>query len=91
MIKKKLYQLWYSFFFVISLRDGYSAGEALVYGAVNGVLEGGLEYALGGISTLGKGGTSKALSKLPVLQKLKEMLPQAIKSPAMQKALKTKG
>ena len=74
-----------------ALRDGYSAGEALVYGAVNGVLEGGLEYALGGISTLGKGGTSKALSKLPVLQKLKEMLPQAIKSPAMQKALKTTG
>ncbi len=73
------------------MRDGYSAGEALVYGAVNGVLEGGLEYALGGISTLGKGGASKLLGKIPVLQKLKEMLPQAIKSPTMQKVLKTMG
>ena len=74
-----------------ALRDGYSAGEALVYGAVNGVLEGGLEYALGGISTLGKGRASKLLGKIPVLQKLKEMLPQAIKSPTMQKVLKTMG
>ena len=74
-----------------ALRDGYSAGEALVYGAVNGVLEGGLEYALGGISTLGKGGASKLLGKIPVLQKLGKLAPKIIKSPVMQKVLKTTG
>ena len=34
-------------------RNGASKGQAAVYGAVNGALEGGLQYALGGISKLG--------------------------------------
>jgi len=41
-------------------REGYDQGQAMVYGLVNGTLEAGMQYLLGGISNLG----GKAASKL---------------------------
>lgn len=36
-----------------ALKEGYSPAQAATYGIVNGALEGGLQYALGGIGALG--------------------------------------
>ena len=41
-------------------REGYDQGQAMVYGLVNGTLEAGMQYLLGGISNLG----GKVASKL---------------------------
>lgn len=41
-------------------REGYDQGQAMVYGLVNGTLEAGMQYLLGGISNLG----GKAASKI---------------------------
>lgn len=36
-----------------ALKEGYSPAQAVTYGIVNGALEGGLQYALGGVGALG--------------------------------------
>lgn len=74
-----------------ALRDGYSKAEALTYGAVNGALEGGLQYALGGIGSLGKGGASKLIAKIPALQSLGSITQSVIKNKTVQAALNTAG
>ena len=74
-----------------ALRDGYSKAEALTYGAVNGALEGGLQYALGGIGSLGKGGASKLIAKIPALQSLGSITQSVIKNKTGQAALNTAG
>lgn len=45
--------------------DGYATDAALLYGAINGAVESSLQYALGGIKGLGKGGASKLIQKIP--------------------------
>ena len=72
-----------------ALREGYSKAEALTYGAVNGALEGGLQYALGGIGSLGKGGASKLIAKIPALQSLGSITQSVIKNKTVQAALNT--
>lgn len=74
-----------------ALQDGYSNEEALLYGAVNGALEGGLQYALGGISKLGKGGISKLVSKAPAIRAMGKAAQSAIKNPVIKNALKVSG
>lgn len=74
-----------------ALREGYSKAEALTYGAVNGALEGGLQYALGGIGSLGKGGASKLIAKIPALQSLGSITQSVIKNKTVQAALNTAG
>lgn len=73
-------------------REGYSTEESLLYGAVNGALEGGLQYALGGLKGIGEGGVSKALSKIPGLQnKVSNVVGKVIKSVPVQNFLKSAG
>lgn len=74
-----------------AIAEGYSPEEARLYAGINGALEGGLQYALGGISSLGKGGASKLLSRVPALQTLGKTVQSAIKSPAVQSGLQTSG
>lgn len=74
-----------------ALREGYSKAEALTYGAVNGALEGGLQYALGGIGSLGKRGASKLIAKIPALQSLGSITQSVIKNKTVQAALNTAG
>lgn len=66
-------------------REGYSTEESLLYGAVNGALEGGLQYALGGLKGIGKGGASKAISKIPGLKdKVSNVVGKVVKSVPVQ-------
>ena len=44
--------------------DGYATDAALLYGAINGAVESSLQYALGGIKGLGKGGASKLIQRI---------------------------
>jgi len=74
-----------------ALREGYSPAEALTYGAVTGALEGGLQYALGGIDKLGKGGASKLVSKVPALKAVGEKTKTLIQNPTVQSALSASG
>ena len=74
-----------------AIAEGYSPEEARLYAGINGALEGGLQYALGGISSLGKGGASRLLSRVPALQTLGKTVQSAIKSPAVQSGLQTSG
>lgn len=73
-------------------REGYSTEESLLYGAVNGALEGGLQYALGGLKGVGKGGASKAVSKIPGLKdKVSNVVGKVVKSVPVQNFLKSVG
>lgn len=73
-------------------REGYSTEESLLYGAVNGALEGGLQYALGGLKGIGKGGASKAISKIPGLKdKVSNVVGKVVKSVPVQNFLKSVG
>lgn len=74
-----------------ALRDGYSNEEALLYGAVNGALEGGLQYALGGIKSIGGNGLSKLASKTPVIKAIGKAAQSVIKNPVIKNALKVSG
>ena len=69
--------------------EGYDAGESLLYGVVNGALESALQYALGGLKGLGKGGFSKALAKTPLKDTLSRATAKVIKSVPMQNFLKS--
>lgn len=69
--------------------EGYDAGESLLYGVVNGALESALQYALGGLKGLGKGGFSKALAKTPLKDTLSRTTAKVIKSVPMQNFLKS--
>ncbi len=44
-------------------RQGYSHEQATAYGMINGALEGGLQYVLGGIGILGQGWSDKLVGK----------------------------
>lgn len=72
-----------------ALRDaGTDKFDAKVYGIVNGALEGGLQYALGGIGALGKGGLSKVIGKAG-LKKLANVSKAAAATPAVKNLVKT--
>ena len=47
-----------------ALNEGKTQGEALTYGVVTAILEGGLQYVLGGIAGLSKGAASSLLAKI---------------------------
>ena len=57
-------------------RDGYDKTSATVYGAVNGALEGGLQYVLGGISSFG--GKLSGVTKNYLKNKVKSAAGKAI-------------
>ncbi|MEG1820569.1 MAG: hypothetical protein RR261_07065, partial [Oscillospiraceae bacterium] len=50
--------------FTNAKNDGKTENEALTYGVLSGIKEGALQYALGGISAIGKNGVSKIVSKI---------------------------
>jgi len=76
-------------------REGKSDSEALTYSALVGASEGGLQYALGGIGTLGKGGLSKLISKTPiaktVIGKIDDVLKAVGSNPSVVNAFKGVG
>lgn len=74
-----------------TIKEGYSKNEALLYAGINGALESGLQYVLGGIGALGKGGVSKLLAKVPALQTLGKTIEASIKNPTVQAGLKSAG
>lgn len=74
-----------------TIKEGYSKNEALLYAGINGALESGLQYVLGGIGALGKGGASKLLAKVPALQTLGKTIEASIKNPTVQAGLKSAG
>jgi hypothetical protein len=78
-----------------SREEGYSDAQSMLYGVTNGALEGALQYVLGGIGSLGKGGVSKLVSKIPalkpVLSKADGLLKSAIKSEPVRNALRIGG
>ena len=75
--------------------QGYSDTQSLVYGVVNGALESTMQYLLGGIGALGKGGLSTLLSKVPALKpiagKIDDILKSAIRSEPVRKAIASVG
>ena len=62
--------------------------DAKVYSIINGALEGSLQYALGGIGTLGKGGLSKVVGKMGVEKALAKKLANVSKAAANTPAVK---
>lgn len=74
-----------------TIKEGYSKNEALLYAGINGALESGLQYVLGGIGALGKGGASKLPAKVPALQTLGKTIEASIKNPTVQAGLKSAG
>lgn len=56
--------------------DGNSKGKSLAYGTLNGILEGGLQYAIGGISAFG--GKLTGITKDVVAGKLKSTAGKAL-------------
>lgn len=66
-------------------RQGYSHEQATVYGMINGALEGGLQYALGGIGKLGGKLSGKLINKigdklLPAFSNIKSGVARAVLS-----------
>lgn len=66
-------------------RQGYSHEQATAYGMINGALEGGLQYALGGIGKLGGKLSGKVISKvgdklLPAFSNIKSGAARAVLS-----------
>lgn len=76
-------------------RNGYSDDQALAYGILNGVSESAMQYLLGGIGKLGKGGVSTAVSKIPgfssALTKINNVTSKLALNPKVVNALKTAG
>ena len=76
-------------------RNGYSDDQALAYGILNGVSESAMQYLLGGIGKLGKGGMSTAVSKIPgfssALTKINNVTSKLALNPKVVNALKTAG
>ncbi|SMC80334.1 hypothetical protein SAMN02745168_2566 [Papillibacter cinnamivorans DSM 12816] len=74
-------------------RAGMPDRQAVIYSAAVGAVEGGLQYALGGIEAYGKEGAFSMLAESPAgnaaLAKLDGVLRAAARSPAAQKALET--
>lgn len=68
-----------------AISQGYSREQATAYGVINGVLEGGLQYALGGIGKLGGKLSGKLINKigdklLPAFSNIKSGVARAILS-----------
>lgn len=66
-------------------RQGYSHEQATAYGMINGALEGGLQYALGGIGKLGGKLSGKLINKigdklLPAFSNIKSGVARAVLS-----------
>ena len=76
-------------------RNGYSDDQALAYGILNGVSESAMQYLLGGVGKLGKGGVSTAVSKIPgfssALTKINNVTSKLALNPKAVNALKTAG
>lgn len=76
-------------------RNGYSDDQALAYGILNGVSESAMQYLLGGVGKLGKGGVSTAVSKIPgfssALTKINNVTSKLALNPKVVNALKTAG
>ena len=74
-----------------SIHEGNDPEKAQAYAALNGVMEGGLQYALGGISKLGKYGTTKLLAGTPVAQTASKAIERVINNPVAFNVLKKMG
>lgn len=74
-----------------AVEQGYGKDKAMLYGVASGLSEGGLQYALGGIGNLGKGGLTKAVGKIPALKSLSSKLSGAVTTPALNGLMKGVG
>lgn len=70
-----------------AIENGKSVDDALLYGTLSGLSEGGLQYLLGGIENLGKGGLTKTLGKTGIGQSASAKLANVVTNPAAKKVL----
>lgn len=72
-------------------REGYDDGQAMLYGALIGTSEALLQYALGGISKLGRGGIGKLPGMQKVVSALDGAIARVIKNPQAMNAIRKVG